>query len=181
MPRRRHRPHREEPLPGEGGGTDRVIDRRIPNVDQVAALTLSTPEPFRAAVTLAAWGTLRRGEVLGLNRQDIDLRAGAILVERSFMNSTTAGSSSVPRRTATPVRAICRVRLCRRSRTTCAVSSAPRATLLSSRRNGAAAAAQQLLGHLGDRTAASRTHVGALPRSAPPQCSPLPAQAPRRS
>jgi len=53
-----------------------VIERRIPNIDQVAALTQSMPEQYRAAVTLAAWGTLRRGEVLGLNRQDIDLRAG---------------------------------------------------------------------------------------------------------
>ncbi len=68
----------------KGGGTDRVTDRRIPNLDQVAALTQSMPEQYRAAVTLAAWGTLRRGEVLGLNRQDIDLRAGTVLVERSL-------------------------------------------------------------------------------------------------
>jgi len=68
----------------KGGGTDRVTDRRIPNVDQVAALTRSMPERYRAAVMLAAWGTLRRGEVLGLNRQDIDLRAGTVLVERSL-------------------------------------------------------------------------------------------------
>ena len=66
------------------GGTDRVTDRPIPNVDQVAALAQSMPEQYRAAVTLAAWGTLRRGEVLGLNRQDIDLRAGTVLVERSL-------------------------------------------------------------------------------------------------
>ena len=61
-----------------------MIDRRIPNVDQVAALTQSMPEQYRAAVTLAAWGTLRRGEVLGLNREDVDLRAGTVRVERSL-------------------------------------------------------------------------------------------------
>jgi integrase len=61
-----------------------MTDRRIPNVDQVAALTRSMPQQYRAAVTLAAWGTLRRGEVLGLNREDIDLRAGSVRVERSL-------------------------------------------------------------------------------------------------
>jgi integrase len=74
----------KSPCRVKGGGTDRVTDRRIPNVDQVAALTRSMPERYRAAVMLAAWGTLRRGEVLGLNRQDIDLRAGTVLVERSL-------------------------------------------------------------------------------------------------
>jgi integrase len=74
----------KNPCRVKGGGTDRVTDRRIPNVDQVAALTQAMPEQYRAAVTLAAWGTLRRGEVLGLNRSDIDLRAGTVLVERSL-------------------------------------------------------------------------------------------------
>ena len=74
----------KNPCRVKGGGTDRVTERRIPNLDQVAALTQSMPEHYRAAVTLAAWGTLRRGEVLGLNREDIDLRAGTVPVERSL-------------------------------------------------------------------------------------------------
>ena len=74
----------KNPCRVKGGGTDRVADRRIPNVDQVAALTQSMPERYRAAVLLAAWGTLRRGEVLGLNRDDVDLKDGTVLVERSL-------------------------------------------------------------------------------------------------
>ena len=74
----------KNPCRVKGGGTDKVADRRIPNVDQVAALTQSMPEQYRVAVTLAAWGTLRRGEVLGLNREDIDLRGGTVRVERSL-------------------------------------------------------------------------------------------------
>jgi integrase len=74
----------KNPCRVKGSGTDRVTDRRIPNVDQVAALTQSMPEQYRAAVTLAAWGTLRRGEVLSLNREDVDLRAGTVRVERSL-------------------------------------------------------------------------------------------------
>ena len=42
------------------------------------------PTKLRAAVVLAAWGTLRRGEVLGLRRDDVDLAAGTVRVERSL-------------------------------------------------------------------------------------------------
>ena len=42
------------------------------------------PEQYRAAVTVAAWGTLRRGEVLGLERRDVDLVAGTVRVERTL-------------------------------------------------------------------------------------------------
>ncbi len=38
----------------------------------------------RPAVVLAAWGTLRRGEVLGLRRCDVDVTAATVRVERSL-------------------------------------------------------------------------------------------------
>jgi integrase len=75
----------KNPCRVKGGGTDRVMDRRIPNIDQVAALTQSMPERYRLAVTLAAWGTLRRGEVLGLHRDDVDLATGNVRVERALL------------------------------------------------------------------------------------------------
>ena len=74
----------KNPCRVKGGGTDRVTERRIPDVNQVAALTQSMPEQYRAAVIVAAWGTLRRGEVLGLERQDVDLVAGTVRVERTL-------------------------------------------------------------------------------------------------
>ncbi len=43
------------------------------------------PAQYRGAVTLAAWGVLRRGELLGLHRNDADLRAGTVRVERSLL------------------------------------------------------------------------------------------------
>lgn len=49
-----------------GAGADRAKERQIPTVAQVDALMLAMPAKLRAAVVLAAWGTLRRGEVLGL-------------------------------------------------------------------------------------------------------------------
>ena len=67
-----------------GAGTDRSQERQIPTVTQVEALLLAMPHKLRAAVVLAAWGTLRRGEVLGLRRSDIDLEAGTVRIERSL-------------------------------------------------------------------------------------------------
>jgi len=74
----------KNPCRVKGGGTDRVTERRIPDVNQVAALTQAMPQQYRAAVIVAAWGTLRRGEVLGLERRDVDLVAGTVRVERTL-------------------------------------------------------------------------------------------------
>jgi integrase len=41
------------------------------------------PEPWRIAVELAAWCHLRLGEVLGLERRDIDLLHASVRVERT--------------------------------------------------------------------------------------------------
>jgi integrase len=38
---------------------------------------------YRAAVLLAAWCGLRRGEVLGLRREDVDLEAECVIVRRN--------------------------------------------------------------------------------------------------
>ncbi|HEX3796597.1 MAG TPA: site-specific integrase, partial [Acidimicrobiales bacterium] len=38
----------------------------------------------RAAVIFAAWGTLRRGEVLGLMRKDLNLVSGSVRIERAL-------------------------------------------------------------------------------------------------
>ncbi len=67
-----------------GAGADRSKERQIPTVAQVEALMQAMPAKLRAAVVLAAWGTLRRGEVLGLRRDDVDLAAGTVRVERSL-------------------------------------------------------------------------------------------------
>ena len=74
----------KNPCRVKGGASDRVRDRPIPDVHQVSALTQAMPEQYRAAVLVAAWGTLRRGEMLGLERRDIDLVAGAVRVERTL-------------------------------------------------------------------------------------------------
>jgi integrase len=51
-------------------------------VEVVALVEAITPR-YRAAVLLAAWCGLRRGEVLGLHPADLDLRVGTVTVRRN--------------------------------------------------------------------------------------------------
>ncbi len=63
-------------------GSDRSIERPMLTVAQVRSLTLAMPGHLQAAVTLAAWGGLRRGEVLALRRCDVDELRSVVRVER---------------------------------------------------------------------------------------------------
>jgi integrase len=74
----------KNPCRVKGGGSDKTAERTVLTVAQVAALTQAMPEQYRAAVILAAWGTLRRGEVLGLMRKDVDFVSGSVRVERAL-------------------------------------------------------------------------------------------------
>ena len=65
------------------GGIDRAIERPMPTVAEVQALGAAMPENLKAAVALAAWGGLRRGEVLGLRRRDIDPMRSLVRIEQA--------------------------------------------------------------------------------------------------
>ena len=66
-----------------GAGSTRAKRRTVASPKQVAALVDEIPGPYKAAVVLAAWGGLRRGEILALRRSDLDLEAGTVSVHRS--------------------------------------------------------------------------------------------------
>lgn len=64
-------------------GTDRAVERPMLTIAEVQTLTAAMPDRLAVAVTLAAWGGLRRGEVLALRRRDVDPLRSAIRVERA--------------------------------------------------------------------------------------------------
>ena len=66
-----------------GAGSDRAKERPIATPAQVAALIEAITPRYRAAVLLAAWCGLRRGEVLGLHPADVDLVVGTVTVRRN--------------------------------------------------------------------------------------------------
>lgn len=66
-----------------GAGTTRAKRRTVASPMEVAALVEEIPGPYKAAVVLAAWGGLRRGEILALRRADLDLEAATVSVHRN--------------------------------------------------------------------------------------------------
>jgi integrase len=67
----------------DGAGVERAPERPVANVSEIRALEAAMPEHLRLIVPLATWCQLRRAELLGLRRMDIDLEAEVIRVEQS--------------------------------------------------------------------------------------------------
>lgn len=68
-----------------GAGSDRAGERSVASPAQVVALVEAITPRYRAAVLLAAWCGLRRGEVCGLFNDDVDLAAGTVWVRRTHV------------------------------------------------------------------------------------------------
>jgi integrase len=66
-----------------GAGTERPKERPIATVDEIGLLANAMPERLRIVVLLAAWCQLRRGEILGLRRKDVDQGNSEIRIEQS--------------------------------------------------------------------------------------------------
>ncbi len=80
------------PCKVDGAGSEHAAERPIATVAEVDALTSAMPERLRLVVLLATWCQLRRGEILGLRRQDIDSMHATIRIEQS-RTFTRDGSS----------------------------------------------------------------------------------------
>lgn len=66
-----------------GGGVERPAERPVASVREVRALEMAMPEHLRLIVSLATWCQLRRAELLGLRRRDVDLANATLRVEQS--------------------------------------------------------------------------------------------------
>lgn len=73
----------KNPCVVRGAGQERSAERPVATVAEVGALADAMPERLAAAVLLAAWCGLRRGELFGLRRRDLDLMHGLVKVERA--------------------------------------------------------------------------------------------------
>lgn len=68
----------------KGAGAYRSEERQPPTPAEVSSLQDVMPPHLAVAVPLAFWGAMRRGEVLGLQRQDIDLSSAVIKIRRNL-------------------------------------------------------------------------------------------------
>jgi integrase len=69
----------------KGAGAERSPERPAASVAEVSSALQAVPERLRPALVLAAWCQLRRGEILGLQRRDVDLDRGQLRVERAVV------------------------------------------------------------------------------------------------
>jgi integrase len=71
------------PCKVDGAGVERPAERPVATVQEVVALEEAMPEHLRLIVVLATWCQLRRAELLGLRRKDVDLAQSLIRIEQS--------------------------------------------------------------------------------------------------
>lgn len=69
----------------KGGGSEKSPERPTASIPEVSAAVESVPERLRLALLLASWCQLRRGEILGLQRRDVDELLGQLRIERAFV------------------------------------------------------------------------------------------------
>jgi integrase len=69
-----------------GAGQERSGERPLVTAEQIHQLAEAIRPHLRALVLLAGFGGLRRGELLGLQRDDIDLVAGQLTVRRQVIH-----------------------------------------------------------------------------------------------
>lgn len=77
-------------LPAAGGRRHGIVDH-----NHAARLIAAAPDTDRTAWALAAWAGLRRGEILGLACEAVDIEAGIIRVEQAW--DPTSGSMVEPK------------------------------------------------------------------------------------
>lgn len=68
-----------------GAGTQRAPERGIATPAEVAGLIDATTPRYRAAVALAAWCGLRRGEICALRVTDVDLESRRVTVRKNYV------------------------------------------------------------------------------------------------
>ena len=77
-----------------GASTEHAATRPLATVAEIDALISAMPESLKLVVALAAWCQLRRGEILGLRRKDIDVMHATIQIDQS-RTFTRDGSSLI--------------------------------------------------------------------------------------
>jgi integrase len=71
------------PCQVERAGVEHAPERPVATIAEVTALADAIAPRFRALTLLASWCGLRRGELMGLRRQDVDLMRRTLRVERA--------------------------------------------------------------------------------------------------
>ncbi len=88
----------------KGASVERSAERPVLTVQQLDRVVACMEERYRAMVILAAWCSMRLGELLALTRGDIDLEAGSVRVDKSAAEMANGKRLTGPPKTAAGVR-----------------------------------------------------------------------------
>jgi len=89
-----------------GAATEHAAERPIATVAEIEALSIAMPSHLRLLVELASWCQLRRGELLGLRRSDVDLLHATIRITRSRTFKRDGSSLTKPPKTSSGIRTL---------------------------------------------------------------------------
>lgn len=90
----------------QGADRESAAERPVVSVDQVLAIADGVPERLRSMIMLAAFASLRFGEVTALQRQDVDLLARTVTVQRAFSEVRGEGLVSGPPKSRAGIRTL---------------------------------------------------------------------------
>jgi integrase len=88
----------------KGASVERSAERPVLSVGQLDRVVASMEERYRGMVILAAWCSMRLGELLALTRGDIDLEAGSVRVDKSAAEMANGDRYVGPPKTAAGMR-----------------------------------------------------------------------------
>ncbi|HKY17010.1 MAG TPA: site-specific integrase, partial [Microthrixaceae bacterium] len=89
-----------------GAGQERSAERPLVTPEQLVALAEAIEPHLRAFVLLAGFGGLRRGELLALRRDDIDLIGGTVRVDKQFVKLRASGMVETKPKSAAGTRTV---------------------------------------------------------------------------
>jgi integrase len=96
----------KNPCTIRGAGQEYSPERPMITVEQLQRAVDATPERWRAALLLAGWCALRFGELAGLRREDLDLKAGVVHVRTSVTHRKGGGRNVRRTKTDSSMRSI---------------------------------------------------------------------------
>ena len=88
----------------KGASVERSPERPVMSIEQLNAVVGAMEHRYRAMVVLGSWCSMRIGEILALTRNDIDLKAGTVSVDKSAWELGNRQRKVGPPKTAAGVR-----------------------------------------------------------------------------
>ena len=83
----------------KGAADEASEERPTASVAEVEQAVRACPEKYRVAILLAAWCQLRRGEILGLQRGDVDELHATVKIERAWLQVADGAPTQGPPKT----------------------------------------------------------------------------------